>query len=652
MPHNRRAKAGLVRFAADPAAAGAQTAELLGLALEGSPVVEVLVEERLPIERELFVSFAVDTDRRLPVALASAAGGVDIEETQERDPDAVRVLALDPWGRDLPFRFRELWAGLGLDGATLLRVAALYRARGARFFALDATILELNPVGLTRDADGAPGAIAAGVVLAVDDLALARQPAAAAVAESRGERTPTELERQALDVAAREPYRGTARFMELEGEIGLLVGGGGGSLVLLRRRAPRRRPAGLLHGDRRQPVRREGARARARRALRPRASAVCSSATTSRTTPRSTSSPREWSRRSATSGSTRGSFPSSRGRSERTTSAAGSSSSAPGSSTSARRRRSTRPRGASSSAWPRRAGGRAVTLFFDAPPRVVVQGATGREASMVVRHMSAYGTRVAAGVTPGKGGGEVEGVPVFDTSGGLGGRRAVRRGDRLRAAAGGARRGRRRPRGGRPVRPRGDRERPAARRRCGCSRSPARAGATLVGPNSVGVISPGARLKLGAIGGDDPERAFVPGRVGVVSRSGGLTAEVGLQLRRAGLGVSTAVSIGGDAMIGTTPADAPAPLPRGWRDRRGGLRRRAGDARSRRSWPTSSPPTAPPRRRARPRQFMEEFPQGTVFGHAGAVIERGRGSSDARRSGGSPRRAPTSPSRSTTSSSS
>src|SRR4029077_170816 len=59
------------------------------------------------------------------------------------------------------------------------------------------------------------------------------------------------------------------------------------------------------------------------------------------------------------------------------------------------------------------AGG--VTLFFNEPPRVVVQGATGREAHMVIRHMRAYGTTVAAGVTPGRGGEEVDGVPVFDT---------------------------------------------------------------------------------------------------------------------------------------------------------------------------------------------------------------------------------------------
>ena len=148
----------------------------------------------------------------------------------------------------------------------------------------------------------------------------------------------------------------------------------------------------------------------------------------------------------------------------------------------------------------------------------------------------------------------------------------------------------------------------------------------MVGPNTVGVISPGARLKLAAIGGDQPERAFVPGTVGVISRSGGLTAEVGLQLRRAGLGVSTAVSIGGDAMIGTPPADL--------------LRRFREDAETEVVVYVGEPGTLLEEdladELARDRrlpvvaavlgQFMEGFPQGTVFGHAGAVIERDLGS--------------------------
>jgi succinyl-CoA synthetase alpha subunit len=266
-----------------------------------------------------------------------------------------------------------------------------------------------------------------------------------------------------------------------------------------------------------------------------------------------------------------------------------------------------------------------VTLLLGARPCVVVQGATGREASMVVAHMNAYGTRVAAGVTPGKSGAEVDGTPVFDTIAAAAD--AVGAIDAsivyvpplatLDAVA----------------------EAVEARvplvlvvtenvplhdsmRLLDLAR---RGGTTVVGPNSVGIISPGARVKLGAIGGDQPERAFVPGRVGVISRSGGLTAEVGLQLKRAGLGVSTAVSIGGDAMIGSRPAD----LLRRFREDREtaaviyvgepgtGLEEEladelAGDQRL----PVVALVLG---------QFMEDFPQGTVFGHAGAVIEGGQG---------------------------
>jgi succinyl-CoA synthetase alpha subunit len=266
-----------------------------------------------------------------------------------------------------------------------------------------------------------------------------------------------------------------------------------------------------------------------------------------------------------------------------------------------------------------------VTLFFGAPPTVVVQGATGREASMVVAHMNAYGTRVAAGVTPGKAGAEVAGAPVFDTLAAA--QRAVgpigasivyvpplATHDAVAEAVA----------AGIPFVlvvtenvPLHD-----AVRLLALSRE---AGTTLVGPNSVGVISPGARIKLGAIGGDRPERSFVPGRVGVISRSGGLTAEVAFQLKRAGHGVSTAVSIGGDAMLGTRPADL--------------LRRFREDGESEAVVYVGEAGTAFEEELASELardgrlpvialvlgQFMEEFPQGTVFGHAGAVIERGRG---------------------------
>ena len=81
------------------------------------------------------------------------------------------------------------------------------------------------------------------------------------------------------------------------------------------------------------------------------------------------------------------------------------------------------------------------------------------------------------------------------------------------------------------------------------------AGTTVVGPNSVGILNPEDRIKLGAIGGDNVERCFFPGNVGVISRSGGMTAECSWMVKRAGFGVSTSVSIGGDPLIGSPPVE-------------------------------------------------------------------------------------------------
>lgn len=195
-----------------------------------------------------------------------------------------------------------------------------------------------------------------------------------------------------------------------------------------------------------------------------------------------------------------------------------------------------------------------MAILFDRETRIVVQGVTGREARMVTAHMRAYGTAVVCGVTPGRGGEEVAGVPVYDTvteavaahqptaalvsvppaavlDAAL---ESIDAGVRLLVIA-------------TERVPKHDALRLLAAARA--------TGTRVIGPNSVGVISPGERVKVGAIGGDQPERAFVPGRVGIVSRSGGMTAELGLMLRRRGFGVSTAVSVGGDALIGTPPAD-------------------------------------------------------------------------------------------------
>jgi succinyl-CoA synthetase beta subunit len=232
VPANRRAKSGLVAFV-DCSSAEARAAELLARTFEEAPVERLLVEELIATERELFFSLVLDRMRRRAVALASLAGGIDIEEAAAEDPSLLATIALDPLRHPLPHEFRSLWSGLGLSGPALPATVAACVLATHVFFESEATILELNPLALVAGSDGrGPEVVALGAAMALDDNALGRHPELAErVFPDKGWRAPTALEREAMAVADFEPYRGTARFIELEGDIGLLVGGGGGSLV-------------------------------------------------------------------------------------------------------------------------------------------------------------------------------------------------------------------------------------------------------------------------------------------------------------------------------------------------------------------------------------------------------------------------------------
>lgn len=193
-----------------------------------------------------------------------------------------------------------------------------------------------------------------------------------------------------------------------------------------------------------------------------------------------------------------------------------------------------------------------MSILIDENTRVLVQGITGRDGSFHAEQMIAYGTQVVGGVTPGKGGQTVlGGVPVFNTV-----QEAVQATGantsvifvpaRLNAA---------------------DAIIEAAKAGirlivCISENIPTQdmirvhailqriEGVRLIGPNCPGLIAPG-KCKVGII----PPTSFVPGSIGLVSRSGTLTYEIADSLTRAGLGQSTGVGIGGDAMIGSTFSD-------------------------------------------------------------------------------------------------
>ena len=195
-------------------------------------------------------------------------------------------------------------------------------------------------------------------------------------------------------------------------------------------------------------------------------------------------------------------------------------------------------------------------VLINADTRLLVQGITGREAASFTRECLDYGTDVVAGVTPGKGGQLVYGVPVFDTVA-----EAVAAGQpdaallsvppglvldaALESIAAGI--------GLLAI----ITERVPRRDVSALLAAARAAGTTVIGPNSLGLIAPDS-CKIGSIGGPaaDVRRAYSHGRVGVASRSGGMTTEISSMLTTAGIGQSTAISIGGDPLIGTTLLDA------------------------------------------------------------------------------------------------
>jgi succinyl-CoA synthetase alpha subunit len=183
-----------------------------------------------------------------------------------------------------------------------------------------------------------------------------------------------------------------------------------------------------------------------------------------------------------------------------------------------------------------------MSILINQDTTFIIQGITGREAVNLTRECLDYGSKIVGGVTPGRKGREVHGVPVFDTveqvvehNGGV-----VPDGSVVTVPPAGTR----------------DAVFEALHDVAMMVELADAKGARIIGPNCLGVIVPGV-AKMGGIGG--PARnaavAYQPGAVGVMSRSGGMTTEISSTLTAAGLGVSTAVSIGGDAIIGSTYAE-------------------------------------------------------------------------------------------------
>jgi len=228
VPFGGRGKAGAVRFAQDPSEAGAHASALLGRELRGELVVSVTVEPKISFKREFYVGVAWDTASKLPIALLSDAGGIDIESVG-------RIVRrnFDPWRGLDAFAGREMASALEVRGKIMVQLGEMLGRLSSAFLKMDALTVEINPLVETMD----------GILLGLDshleldDDALVRhQPMLGRIGEKRSGnavgRAPTALEIEAQRIDAMD-HRGVAgRVVEFDGDLGLLIGGGGASLTV------------------------------------------------------------------------------------------------------------------------------------------------------------------------------------------------------------------------------------------------------------------------------------------------------------------------------------------------------------------------------------------------------------------------------------
>jgi succinyl-CoA synthetase alpha subunit len=196
-----------------------------------------------------------------------------------------------------------------------------------------------------------------------------------------------------------------------------------------------------------------------------------------------------------------------------------------------------------------------MAILADQNTRVIIQGITGREAATFTKDMVDYGTPVVAGVTPGKQGQHVHGIPVYDTV-----RQAIKYHPAEASVISVP-----------PALVKGAvlealenaihlivvvSERVPRKDAIEFLEVAREKNARIIGPNTLGLISPHI-FKLGMAGGpvEDVRKAYMPGAVGIASRSGGMTTEIANLLTTNGIGQSTCIGVGGDPVVGSTFLD-------------------------------------------------------------------------------------------------
>ncbi len=207
-----RGKAGGVKLASNPDEAAERAAEIIGLDIKGTTVKTVLVAPAAEIAHEYYLGLILDRGARAVTVIASAEGGIEIEETAKTNPDAILRLPLHPLLGLQEHQVRRIGFFLGIPADLRRDFATIMRGLYDAFVGADADLAEINPLVLTTD--GRLTALDAKIVL--DDSALPRHPDLEAMRDLN--------EEEPSEIAAREAG---ISFIKLDGTIGCMVNGAG-----------------------------------------------------------------------------------------------------------------------------------------------------------------------------------------------------------------------------------------------------------------------------------------------------------------------------------------------------------------------------------------------------------------------------------------
>ena len=214
-----RGRAGGIKLAHSADEARAAAEELLGTRLvtfqapQGQPIDAVLVEEQIDVARELYLGAVIDNAAGMPVMIASAAGGMEIEEVAEEHPEQIHRQAIDPITGFQGFQARALAFATGLDGDLNRPAVALIQGLARAFEENDGSLAEINPLVVTGDGR----LLAVDAKFSIDDDADFRRRDLVELRDRSQD--------EALEVEAEDA--GIQNYIKLDGDIGCLVNGAG-----------------------------------------------------------------------------------------------------------------------------------------------------------------------------------------------------------------------------------------------------------------------------------------------------------------------------------------------------------------------------------------------------------------------------------------